>query len=216
MEEKGTEEFVFVEENIDPTVFQICGETEEDVKKARSWITDLIVKEQDERTIRNEWICYFSEEECEKIKILQKKLQISVKLECTKAEGFIQVAGLTRDVLTAVTEIQDMLNKVRDEETLKREAELASNLVEWQYEQGTKYKPFDIFTNLKLEQAVTSEETEITVKIQNKNFKVFLPEGPAVDDVDTHIKIKRVNKTEGMFQSFFSYLCSMILLIAGN
>ncbi|KAK1166015.1 protein mono-ADP-ribosyltransferase PARP14-like [Acipenser oxyrinchus oxyrinchus] len=196
VEEKGTEEFVFVEENIDPTVFQICGETEEDVKKARSWITDLIVKEQDERTIKNEWICYFSEKECEKIKILQKKLQISVKLECTKAEAFIQVAGLTRDVLTAVTEIQDMLNKIRDEETLKREAELASNLVEWQYEQGTKYEPFDIFTNLKLEQAVTSEETEITVKIQNKNFKVFLPEGPAVDDVDTHIKIKRVNKTE--------------------
>ncbi|RXM33975.1 Poly [ADP-ribose] polymerase 14 [Acipenser ruthenus] len=75
-------------------------------------------------------------------------------------------------------------------------AELASNLVEWQYEQGTKYEPFDIFTNLKLEQAVTSEETEITVKIKNKNFKVFLPEGPAVDDIDTHIKIKRVNKTE--------------------
>ncbi|XP_041118121.1 protein mono-ADP-ribosyltransferase PARP14-like [Polyodon spathula] len=196
VEEKGTEEFVFMEENIDPTVFQICGETEEDVKKARSWITDLIVKEQDERTIRNEYICYFGEEECEKIKILQKKLQISVKLDCTKAEASIQVAGLTRDVLTAVTEIQDMLKKIRDEETLKREAELASNLVEWQYEQGTKYEPFDIFTNLRLEQAVESEERELTVKIQNKNFKVFLPEGPAVDDRDTHIQIKRVNKTE--------------------
>ncbi|XP_041119390.1 protein mono-ADP-ribosyltransferase PARP14-like isoform X2 [Polyodon spathula] len=196
VEEKGAEQFVFVEENIDPTVFQICGETEEDVKKARSWVTDLIVKEQDERTIRNEWICYFSEEECEKIKRLQKKLQISVKVKCTKAEAFIQVAGLTRDVLTAVTEIQDMLKKIQDDENLKRETELASNLVEWQYEQGTKYEPFDIFTNLRLEQAVTSEETELTVKIQNKNFKVFLPEGPAVDDKDTHIKIKRVNKTE--------------------
>ncbi|KAK1165787.1 protein mono-ADP-ribosyltransferase PARP14-like [Acipenser oxyrinchus oxyrinchus] len=191
-EEKPDEEFVLEGEEIDPAVLHICAETRNSVERAKSWLTDLIVKEHVEEKIKDEWIKRFTDKERDAIKTLQRKLQISIKLECTNYEAYIQVGGLSRDVLTAISEIQNMIKKIRDEETQKRDAELISSIVEWQYEKGNKYVPFDKLTNLKLEQAFGNKEKRITVN----NMTFVLDRNIVLDANRKSTQIKRVQKTE--------------------
>ncbi|MGH0172954.1 UNVERIFIED_CONTAM: hypothetical protein FKN15_001085 [Acipenser sinensis] len=191
-EEKPDEEFVLEGEEIDPAVLHICAETRNSVERAKSWLTDLIVKEHVEEKIKDEWIKRFTDKERDAIKTLQRKLQISIKLECTNYEAYIQVGGLSRDVLTAISEIQNMIKKIRDEETQKRDAELISSIVEWQYAKGSKYVPFDKLTNLTLERAFGNEEKRI--KINNMTF--FLDQNIVLDANRKSAQIKRVPKTE--------------------
>ncbi|XP_041118944.1 protein mono-ADP-ribosyltransferase PARP14-like [Polyodon spathula] len=191
-EEKPNEEFVVEGEEIDPAVLHICAETRNSVERAKSWLTDLIVKEHVEEKIEDVCIKRFTDKEHDAIKTLQRKLQISVKLECTNYEAYIQVGGLSRDVLTAVSEIQNMIKKVRDEESQNRDAEMISSIVEWQYAKGYTHVPFDKHTNLKLERAFGNKEMHI--KVNNMTFN--LDKNIAVDANRKCIPIRRVSKTE--------------------
>ncbi|MBN3307503.1 PAR14 polymerase, partial [Amia calva] len=195
-EENQTKEFVILEDKVDPAIFHICGDTRQSVERAKEWIEDLIIKEQEEVTIDSDMIYNFTPEEHEKIIDLQRNLQVTMKLECNSTQAYVKVAGLTRDVLRANKEIQAMITKIRDDITLKRDAELTKNLVEWQYQEGDKFQAFDTFTNLKLEQALGNQQEDVFITIHKTQFKVFLPSGPAVDEFDKKIEIKRINKTE--------------------
>ncbi|RXN00185.1 Poly [ADP-ribose] polymerase 14 [Acipenser ruthenus] len=64
--------------------------------------------------------------------------------------------------------------------------------LEWQYEKGSKYVPFDKLTNLTLERAFGNEEKKI--KINNKMF--FLDRNIVLDANKKSTQIKRVPKTE--------------------
>ncbi|XP_041119648.1 protein mono-ADP-ribosyltransferase PARP14-like [Polyodon spathula] len=119
-EENPNEEFVLEGGKIDPAVLHICAETRSSVERVKSWLTDLIDKEHVEEKIEDVCIKRFTDKESKAIESLQKRLQIRVEVKYLPAGPFIQVGGLTRDVLKACTEIQDMIRRIRDEEIQKR------------------------------------------------------------------------------------------------
>ncbi|XP_030066736.1 LOW QUALITY PROTEIN: protein mono-ADP-ribosyltransferase PARP14 [Microcaecilia unicolor] len=184
--------------NFEPAIFQICGESYKAVENTASWIKDLILKEQQESVIKDEWIAEFEEEEHSKLDELQKKLQITIQVDCESSEPLIRVSGLTRDVLQACNEIQDMIKKGKDENYKKREAEIISNLVEWQYlVTGSGWVPFDSLSNLALERGYSEQDQTTTINLRKVKYKVDFVNECAKDEKGKQITIKRISKTEG-------------------
>nr|XP_042699053.1 protein mono-ADP-ribosyltransferase PARP14 isoform X1 [Chrysemys picta bellii]XP_042699054.1 protein mono-ADP-ribosyltransferase PARP14 isoform X2 [Chrysemys picta bellii] len=186
-----------LEKKIERTVFQICGESQKNVEDTVSWIKNLILKEQHESTISDEWISSFDDQEYKELTDLQKKLYIIIQLECKDPVPFIRVSGVTKDVLRACLEIQCMIKRVRAVQEEQSKAELLSNLVEWQYLENNRYLPFDRLTNLRLEDAAALNQKEINITIWNKNYKVDLEAKRAIDDTGKIMAILRVSKDEG-------------------
>ena len=67
--------------------------------------------------------------------------------------------------------IRDIIRKVERSENLKSKALMLSGLVEWQFEDrsGTMV-PFDIYTNLTLEEALEKKQQSVKIKINNQSF----------------------------------------------
>uniref|UniRef100_W5M6V2 Poly [ADP-ribose] polymerase n=1 Tax=Lepisosteus oculatus TaxID=7918 RepID=W5M6V2_LEPOC len=208
-EAKPQEEFVIVGEEIEPAIFQFCAETSHNLAKAKDWIKDLIVKEQTERTISDKWIAFFSDREHQKIHSLQKRLQISAKLESRGSDSSIQLAGLTRDVLDAITEIQAMIRKIETEEVQKRDAVLVGSVVEWQYEDNKSFVPFDTLTNLTLEQAFGRKTRQVRIKIKNYDYEVDPHQLVAEGRGNKTIKLKRVLLTDDSLGNLPSHWTDM-------
>ncbi|XP_036396640.1 poly(ADP-ribose) polymerase family member 14-related sequence 1 [Megalops cyprinoides] len=187
-------------EKADPAVFHICGGSQADVENAKRWIEDLIRDELAFQTVTDEAILSLSAGDHHKIREMQKRLGVSVTMGEGDKEASLTVEGLSRDVLNAIGEIQDMVKKIRFEESRKRDAEIMSTLVEWQYQQGNQYIPFDIMANLELEKALVSQVVDANITIQNKRYKVTLPDGPAVDSSGNQLQIKRIDKQEALEQ----------------
>ncbi|KAG9349380.1 hypothetical protein JZ751_027823 [Albula glossodonta] len=183
-------------EVLDAAVIHLCGGSQADVEHTKRWIEEQFLQELAFQTVTDEAILDLSEEDHRKIQELQQKLQVSVKLEEGDLEPSITVEGLSRDVLKAVGHIQNMIKKARDKATKTRDAELTRNLVEWQYQQGSQFLPFDSLINLQLEQALGTQQPDINITIQGMPYKVSLPDGPAVDSGGNKLQIKRINKLE--------------------
>ncbi|EMP38337.1 Poly [ADP-ribose] polymerase 14 [Chelonia mydas] len=184
-----------LQKKIERTVFQICGESQKNMEDAISWIKNLILKEQHENTISDEWISSFDVQECKELADLQKKL--SIQLEYKYPVPLIRVSGVTKDVLRACLEIQEMIKRVRAVQEEQSKAELVSNLVEWQYLKNNQYLPFDSLTNLRLEDAAALNQKEINITIWNKNYQVDLEAKRAIDDTGKIMAILRISKDEG-------------------
>uniref|UniRef100_A0A6P8QZ94 Poly [ADP-ribose] polymerase n=1 Tax=Geotrypetes seraphini TaxID=260995 RepID=A0A6P8QZ94_GEOSA len=185
-------------DNFEPAIFQICGESSNAVGDTVSWIKDLILKEQEESTIRDEWIVEFEEKEQRKLDELQKKLQITIQVEYDSSDPYIRISGLTRDVLEASSEIQAMIKKGKNESYKKLEAEIISNLVEWQHlNTANKWVPFDNLTNLTLERGFVEQGQITTINTHKRKYRVDFVQECATDDAGRTLKIKRVSKTEG-------------------
>ncbi|XP_029461153.1 protein mono-ADP-ribosyltransferase PARP14 isoform X2 [Rhinatrema bivittatum] len=183
--------------NIEPAVFQICGESRKAVEDTKKWIEDLILKEQHNSLITDDWIAEFEEQEHKRLDELQKKLQITIHVEYKPSASSVRVCGLTRDVLLACNEIQDMIKKVKDEDYKKREADLMSNLVEWQYLEGNKYVPFDSLINLALEKGFSEQSQSTVIDFKKGKYTVDFGGECATNQREKKITIKRVSKIEG-------------------
>ncbi|KAJ8350478.1 hypothetical protein SKAU_G00256080 [Synaphobranchus kaupii] len=181
---------------VDPAIFHLCGDSQESVEDGKRWIEDLVQKELDSHVVKDEAVLDLTQEDIKKILELQQRLQVSVKLQEGVPEASIIIEGLSRDVLKATSNIQDMLKKARDEETQNRDAELISNLVEWQYQQGGQFLSFDRLTNLQLEQAQGRDLPDVTITIHGQPYKVSLPNKLAMDSGGNQLQIKRIDKLE--------------------
>ncbi|XP_036599388.1 protein mono-ADP-ribosyltransferase PARP14-like [Trichosurus vulpecula] len=94
---------------IESTMFQICGESKENVDSTVSWIQDLILKEQKSYLYSDEAIQNFGEEEFKELNKLQRNLNIII----SPLNNFcLQVIGFARDVLKASQTIEDMIQRV--------------------------------------------------------------------------------------------------------
>ncbi|KTF86262.1 hypothetical protein cypCar_00021683 [Cyprinus carpio] len=161
------EEFVMVEEDIEPAVFQLCGETPEDLSEARDMINSMILREHVTIPIHDPAIAHFTREDVETLNAMQRELTVSVRLEKKGQGSVITLEGLTRDVHTAKSRIRDIIRKVERNETRKSEAFIIRNVVKWQYqENGRTIKHFDTLTNYDLEQAFQKRQPSIE-KVQN-------------------------------------------------
>ncbi|XP_049908033.1 protein mono-ADP-ribosyltransferase PARP14 [Epinephelus moara] len=173
-EERPTADPLVLEgEEFEPTVFQLCADNKKAVSQAKRRIEELIVAEQAERTIKDQYISKLSQADMDQLKALQRKLTVSIRLDrgLEDQEPNIHLEGLTRDVYTAESEVRDIIRKVERSENLKSKALLLSGLVEWQFESRSGVMvPFDIYTNLTLEEALEKKEERVKIKINNETY----------------------------------------------
>ncbi|XP_042330729.1 protein mono-ADP-ribosyltransferase PARP14-like isoform X2 [Sceloporus undulatus] len=180
---------------IEPAIFQICGDSQKNVEAAASWVKNLVLKDQNEINFSDDWIANFEESEYKELEDLQRKLQIEIKVELEASSPSIHVHGRTRDVLTASTEIQKLIRKVRDGKEEQSKADLLSNLVEWQYEDNGQYKAFDSLINMQIE-AAAQHQRQLEITIQNKCYRVDPNQQHALDAQGSRISLRRVAKAE--------------------
>ncbi|XP_016089355.1 poly [ADP-ribose] polymerase 14-like isoform X2 [Sinocyclocheilus grahami] len=171
----ANEEFVVVGEEIEPAVFQLCGETPEDLSEGKDMINSMILREHVTIPIHDPAITHFTKEDGEMLNAMQRELTVSVRLEKKRQDSVITLEGLTRDVHTAESRIRDMIRKVERNENRRREAFFISSVVQWQYqENGRSIKNFDILTNYDLEQAFQRKQPSVKIKINNVEYEADL------------------------------------------
>nr|XP_056717401.1 protein mono-ADP-ribosyltransferase PARP14-like [Euleptes europaea] len=186
---------LYLESTVKPAIFQICGDSQKNVETAESWIRDLILKNQHETTVSDEWISSFGEREYEKLRELQMKLHVVIKSETVTSSPSLCIFGLTKDVLSASLEIQQMIKRIRKAQEEQSKADLLSNLVEWRYEDSGHYRTFDNMTSMHLEHALQNKSMyDITIK--DRRYKVDPTRQQATDDQGRSVSIKRISKTE--------------------
>lgn len=190
--------FVVLEKKIETSTFELCGENKKNVEEAEAWLRKLIFKEQTENHIADELIVTFADAEIKRLNDLQKRLNIAIHLNKTESPPFILVSGIPRDVLTAFTEIQNLLKTLKADQEKKSKAELVKVLVEWQYcADGNVFLPFDTLSNLDLEDAKISTKEQIEVQIQGQKYTANLKKMCVVDSQGKRMKIKRIGMDEG-------------------
>ncbi|XP_072542604.1 poly(ADP-ribose) polymerase family member 14-related sequence 1 isoform X2 [Salminus brasiliensis] len=201
-QQKKGKDFVIEGKAVNAACFSICGPSQASVDQAKQWIEKLILDEQAFELISDPMVLNLSDKDQQRIQELQQSMDVNVRLE-HKAQGggseeaTILVEGLSRDVLVAVSEIQTMLRKTRDEFSLRKEIELASGIVDWQYQQGGQYQSFDQLTNFHLEKALTQKSPHVDITFQGQAYKVTMPEGPAVSAVGgNQMSIRRIDKLQ--------------------
>ncbi|XP_020792036.2 LOW QUALITY PROTEIN: protein mono-ADP-ribosyltransferase PARP14-like [Boleophthalmus pectinirostris] len=148
-------------QEIEPTVFQLCAETQRAITQTKLRIEDLIVTEQAERTISDPLLVHLTQSDVKRLSEMQKSLTVKITLERRNPEEpTIRLEGLTRDVSAAESEVRDMIRKAERGEARKKDAFILSGVIEWQFVQddGGK-KPFDPMTNLELEEAFIQKKT---------------------------------------------------------
>uniref|UniRef100_A0A8K9XST8 Poly [ADP-ribose] polymerase n=1 Tax=Oncorhynchus mykiss TaxID=8022 RepID=A0A8K9XST8_ONCMY len=187
------ERFVFMDKEVDPACFHICGDSQAKVDEAKQWVKDLILKEQDSSIITDDAIINLTTSDRQRISNMINTMGVRVEQESSQDK--LTIEGITKDVLKVTNEIQKMLQRIRSEEELSRSAELASTVVEWQYQQqGGQYQSFDLIHNFRLEQANETKKQHVEVTIQGRMYKVTLPNGPATDNHGNSLDIRRIDK----------------------
>ncbi|XP_043104773.1 poly(ADP-ribose) polymerase family member 14-related sequence 1 [Puntigrus tetrazona] len=203
IKQHGGKDFVIEGIQVDPVYFSICGPSQAEVDKTKRFLEDTINDEQVFQPITDTAILTLSDKDQQRIQDLQSSIDVTITLEYkahkgsdeTPGQATLIVQGLSRDVLKATQEIQDMLKTAKEKETLQKEMDYTSELVDWQYEQGGQYKSFDQHTNLELEKALARQATDIKISFQGQTYKVTLPEGPAVSTSGgNQMNIKRIDK----------------------
>ncbi|NWY06709.1 PAR14 polymerase, partial [Nothoprocta ornata] len=189
---------LILEKKAEVVTFQICGERQQNVDDAASWIMNLILKEQSENIISDELIGSF---DCGQIKALvdlQRRKRVTFQFENNQSPPRIKISGISQDVYLVSMEVQAMIQKLKDTQEKQAKAELVYSLVEWRYQENNDtFITFDKLTNMQLEDAKITKKPHLTVKIKNKNYKVNLNTLQANDDQGTTITIQRVPKNEG-------------------
>lgn len=207
IKQHGGKDFVIEGVQVDPVFFSICGPSQAEVDKTKRFLEDTINDEQVFQSITDTAILNFSDKDQQRIQDLQSTIDVTIRLEYKAhkdsaeipGEATLIVQGLSRDVLKATQEIQDMLKAAKEDEIQKREMELTSELVDWQYEQGGQYKSFDQRTNFELEKALSTAAADVRITVQGQTYQVKLPEGPAVSTTGgNQMKIRRIDKLKGI------------------
>ncbi|KAM7391015.1 hypothetical protein PAMP_021733 [Pampus punctatissimus] len=177
VERHGTDGLVLEGEEFEPTVFQLCADNAKAMRQAQKRIEELIVAEQAQRTIIDPYISKMSQADMEELKALQRKLTVSIRLDRNPEdqESSIQLEGLTRDVFTAESAVRDIIRKVERMDNKKSKALIVSGLVEWQFQHhNRKMVPFDIYTNLILEEALEKKQKSVNININNEMYTADL------------------------------------------
>ncbi|XP_071418122.1 protein mono-ADP-ribosyltransferase PARP14-like [Pithys albifrons albifrons] len=188
---------LILEKKVYLVTFQICGESQENVDAAESWIKNLILKEQWDATISNELIELFDESQIAALADLQRRKLVTIELENKLYPPQIKISGISRDVCYVFGDVQTMIQNMKDAEYKQSKAEFLYKLVEWRYlGSNDTFIAFDKLTNMQLEDAKIAKKQYLDVKINKKNYQVDLNTLQAHDDQGKTINIQRVSKNE--------------------
>ncbi|KAK9969248.1 hypothetical protein ABG768_027441 [Culter alburnus] len=207
IKQHGGKDFVIEGVQVHPVLFSICGPSQAEVDKTKRFLEDMINQEQVFESITDTAILSLTDKDQQRIQDLQSSIDVTIRLEYkahkgsegTSGQATLIVQGLSRDVLKAIQEIQEMLKTAKENEILKKDLDYTSELVDWQYEQGGQYKSFDQLTNFELEKALSSQAPDIRISLQGQTYQVKLPEGPAVSTTGgNQMNIKRIDKLKAI------------------
>uniref|UniRef100_A0A3P8WRG8 Poly [ADP-ribose] polymerase n=2 Tax=Cynoglossus semilaevis TaxID=244447 RepID=A0A3P8WRG8_CYNSE len=194
---KQTTREALVTVEAEPTHFHICGDSQAKVDLAKTWINDLINKEQHSNTISDLAIADFSNADQRILVDLQIKLGVRIILDNT-TQPTLKIEGFSKDVLQVTATIYQMLKKVKEEEELKRDEEMAQTVAEWQYQQlQLQFQSFDSHNNFLLERAFQRRLPNVDITVQQCTYTVTMPDGPATDSQGNVLQIKRIDKLKG-------------------
>ena len=186
------EDLVLDDLPIKPACFHICGSSQAQVNEAKTWIDKLISKEYVETSITDKTILNLSHADYQDIGVIQSTMNVRIKINAERT--CITIEGLTKNVHKASIEIQKMLQKVRDDEEIRRILES----IDWQYQlQGVKFQSFGSTTNFLLEQAKQNNQPRVDVDIQGRVYTVDMPDGPATDVQGNSVEIRRYDTQKG-------------------
>lgn len=187
----------FVIEPLKPTplCFHICGESAQKIDLAKKKINSILTKRLQSHCIKDENVLSLTSKDHQELKVIQQRVGVGIRVECTNGEGVITVEGLAADMVTVTSQIHEMLKVARQEEDLNEKATLLSAVVEWQYSQpGQDFQSFDARTSYELEQGLERKLKEVKVKLSGQEYSVKLPQGPASSRSGAALDIQRVKK----------------------
>uniref|UniRef100_A0A4W3JDA9 Poly [ADP-ribose] polymerase 14-like n=1 Tax=Callorhinchus milii TaxID=7868 RepID=A0A4W3JDA9_CALMI len=180
-ENKRKRELIILADLIEPAIIHICGESEQEVKNAESWLKELALNQLDGQVITNDLLYGFGKREHEELRCLQKQLQVKIEFEYKQSVVEIRVCGLKRNVSSAGFKIHQMMEDVRKEQERINDEELISHMVQWQFKDGNQFMPFDNATNFKLENAFIMKENSVVIEIHSKTVTVDFNNNTAED-----------------------------------
>ncbi|XP_004675217.1 PREDICTED: poly [ADP-ribose] polymerase 14 [Condylura cristata] len=181
-----------LEKKRETVIFQVCGEKAECVERSLSWLQAELKKEQCSYTTEDECIKDFKKQEAQKLNELQKKLNITISLNCQRP--LIEVLGFSRDVTEARDEIEAMLKRARLAKEQESRADYVHEFIEWQYNDNNTYHCFDKMTSLKLEDARRINRSTIDVKINHQTYTVNLNTYTATNVNGHTVSVRRLDK----------------------
>ncbi|EGV96420.1 protein mono-ADP-ribosyltransferase PARP14 [Cricetulus griseus] len=202
---------LFLEKKIEQTVFQVCGADTDSVERTISWIQNLITDEQLSYTSHDECIRDFNEREYKKLNELQERLNIIIDLD--KKAPLITVEGISRDVVRARDEIEELIKSIRLAKEKESHADYVSTFVEWQYIDNNVTYSFDKMANMELEEARKAKSKNTVVKINNHNFIVNLSTNMAIGPGRQSLTVQRLLKTEAEIPPNWSDMKQKNLLV---
>ncbi|CAO2631686.1 Protein mono-ADP-ribosyltransferase PARP14 [Lemmus lemmus] len=202
---------LFLEEKIEQTIFQVCGIDEDSVERTISWIQNLITQEQLPYHSSDECVRDFGEKEYRKLNELQERLNIVIELD--PKTPLIKVAGISRDVITARDEIENLIKNIRLAKEKEDQADYILAFVEWRYIDNNVTHCFDKITNMQLEDARKAKHKITVVKINNQDFTVNLRMNTATGPQGQIVTLQRILKDEAEIPSNWSDMGQKKLLV---
>ncbi|CAH6792300.1 protein mono-ADP-ribosyltransferase PARP14 [Phodopus roborovskii] len=200
-----------LEKKIQQTVFQVCGADADSVEGTITWIQNLITDEQLSYTSHDDCIRDFDEREYKKLNELLEKLNIAIDLD--QKTPSIKVAGISRDVVRARDEIEDLIRSIQLAKEKESQADYVFSFVEWQYIDNNITYHFDKITNMQLEDARKAKHKNTVVKINNQNFTVNLSTNTATGPQGQSLAVQRHLKTEAEIPANWSDMKQKKLLV---
>ncbi|XP_038202662.1 protein mono-ADP-ribosyltransferase PARP14 [Arvicola amphibius] len=202
---------LFLEKKIEQTVFQVCGKDEDSVGRTISWIQNLITQEQHSYRNDDECVRDFGEKEYKKLNELQERLNIAIELD--QKTPLIKVSGITRDVMGARDEIENLIKSIRLAKEKESQADYVHTFVEWRYIINNVTHCFDKITNMQLEDARQTKHKSTVVKINNQDFTVNLRTNTATGPQGQSVTVQRILKDEAEIPSNWSDMRQKKLLV---
>ncbi|XP_041529394.1 protein mono-ADP-ribosyltransferase PARP14-like [Microtus oregoni] len=193
---------LFWDKKIEQTVFQVCGIDEDSVEHTISWIQNLIAQEQLPYRSDDECVRDFGEKEYKKLNELQERLNIVIELD--QNAPLIEVSGISRDVIEARDEIENLIKSFRLAKEKESQADYVLTFVEWQYIDNNVLHCFDKITNMQLEKARQAKHKSTVVKINNQDFTVNLRTNTATGPQGQSVTVQRILKDEAEIPSNWS------------
>ncbi|KAK0149730.1 Poly [ADP-ribose] polymerase 14 [Merluccius polli] len=179
-------ELVLDDLQIKSACFHICGSSQAQVNKAKTWIDELISNDYVQTPITDRMILNLSHADYKDIGVIQSTMNVCVKINAERT--CITLEGIAKYVHKATTEIQKMLKKVRDDDEIRKILES----IQWQYQlQGVQFQSFDSTTNFLLEQAKQNLQPRVDIDIQGQLYTVNMPDGSATDVQGNTVEIRR-------------------------
>ncbi|KAL6080764.1 hypothetical protein STEG23_013954 [Scotinomys teguina] len=200
-----------LEKKTEQTVFHVCGADAGSVESTITWIQALITEEQLAYTSDDECIRDFDEKEYKKLNELQKRLNIGIDLDQKKP--LMRVVGISRDVVEARDEIEDLIKSIRLVKEKENQADYVLEFVEWQYIDNSGTHNFDKIANMQLEDAQKAKHKSVVVKIKNQDFTVNLSTNTATGPQGQSFTVQRHVKTEAEIPAHWSDMKQQTLLV---